>query len=251
MGSSRLRHRAAIAVAAVASALLALSVPARAEANPYQATDPPALTAPAEATFVLGRAGDAYLIEAAGDPVPAIGADRLPGGLRITDHGDGSATLEGTPTGPAGTSAVELTARSPVGAATASITVTVNQAPAFVARGPLVFEVGRFQTVLVRTVGYPAPGIGLEGDLPAGLTFVDGGDGTARIAGTPVDGPVSDPITLTAANVVADATLTTAVVVRRQLPELGAANPQPPAASAAHPGCWWARATAPARPWTC
>ena len=95
--------------------------------------------------------------------------------------------------------------------------MTVQQAPSFVDRAPIVLDAGEFGSAVIRTAGYPAPSIGLEGDLPMGLTFVDNGDGTATITGTPVDGPLSTPVTLTAVNVVADASLTTSVrvVVRR------------------------------------
>ena len=133
---------------------------------------------------MLGQTGTSYLIEADGDPVPAIGVDKLPAGLRLTPHGDGSATIEGTATGPVGDLAVEVTAQNASGASYERLTVTVQQAPAFRSRGPVVFVAGEPTTRVIRTVGFPAAGIGLEGELPAGLTFTDNGDGTASIAGT-------------------------------------------------------------------
>lgn len=182
-------------------------------AHPYTGADAPILSAPTGVAFVLGRAGDAYQIEADGDPVPAIGVDRLPPGLRMISHGDGSASIEGTPTGPAGTMTVEVIAQNGAGADTALISVDVQQAPAFVAPGPVRLVAGEPASVVLHTVGYPAPGIGLDGDLPPGLGFVDNGDGTATIYGTPIAGSADAPITLTAINVVADASLTTTVVV--------------------------------------
>ena len=168
---------------------------------------------------MLGQPGTSYVIEADGDPVPAIGVDRLPAGLRLTPHGDGSATIEGTATGPAGELTVEVTARSAAGASYERLTVTVQQSPAFRNRGPVVFAAGEPTTRVIRTVGFPAAGIGLEGELPAGLTFTDNGDGTASIAGTAVDGATSSPVTLTAVNVVSDDSLTTVVqVVDDQMP---------------------------------
>jgi hypothetical protein len=153
------------------------------------------------------------VIEADGDPVPAIGVDRLPAGLRLTSHADGSATIEGTATGPVGDMTVEVTARNAAGASYEQLTVTIQQPPGFTSRGPVTFVAGELTTEVIRTVGFPAAGIGLEGELPAGLTFTDNGDGTASISGTPVDGPASSPVTLTAVNVVSDVSLTTVVQV--------------------------------------
>ena len=162
---------------------------------------------------MLGRIGTSYVIEAEGDPVPAIGVDKLPAGLRLTTHGDGSATIEGTATGPVGDLTVEVTAQNASGATYERLTVTVQQAPGFAGRGPLIFVTGEPNTQIIRTAGFPAAGIGLEGELPAGLTFTDNGDGTASIAGTAVAGPTSSPVTLTAVNVVSDTSLTTVVQV--------------------------------------
>ena len=51
------------------------------------------------------------------------------------------------------------------------------------------------------TTGYPAPSLGETGTLPTGVTFVNNGNGTATIAGTPAaaTGGVY-PITITAVN---------------------------------------------------
>jgi hypothetical protein len=184
-----------------------------AEASPYDSDPGPTLTLPAEPTFVLGRTGTTYTIEADGDPVPAIRVDQLPAGLRLTAHGDGSATIEGTATGLAGDLTVVVTAQNASGASSEPLTLTVQQAPAFRSGGPVLFPAGEFTVRVIRTVGFPAAGIGLEGELPAGLSFTDHGDGTASIAGTPLDGPTSSPVTLTAVNVVADTSLTTVVQV--------------------------------------
>ena len=50
------------------------------------------------------------------------------------------------------------------------------------------FMVGAPGTFTVTTVGYPAPAITSSGALPAGVTFVDNGDGTATLGGTPAGG---------------------------------------------------------------
>lgn len=173
----------------------------------------PELTLPDDVTFVVGQRGDSYDLEANGDPVPTVSVDGLPQGLRLTVYGDGSATLHGTPTGPAGVTTVEVRAANADAISSRSLTVVVQQRPAFVDSGPLVFRAGVFAMATIRTTGFPAPGIGLDGDLPAGLTFVDNGDGTGTISGTPLGGPGRTPITLTAVNEVADASHTTTVEV--------------------------------------
>jgi len=217
MPSSRppqLRRPVIVVVSAVLGVLALLGGTTQlAHAYPYASDTGPTLTLPAETIFVLGQTGTSYLIEADGDPVPAIGVDKLPAGLRLTPHGDGSATIEGTATGPVGDLAVEVTAQSASGASYERLTVTVQQAPSFGSRGPVVFVAGERSSRVIRTVGFPAAGIGLEGELPVGLAFTDNGDGTASIAGTPVGGPSSSPVTLTAVNVVSDASLTTVVQV--------------------------------------
>lgn len=215
MPSSRpSRHwRSAVLALAVLMMGLLLGPAGVARADPYAVAGEPVLSVPTEVVFVLGRAGDTYEIEADGDPVPAIGVERLPPGLRLTAHGDGSAAIEGTPTGPAGSTTVTVTAHNAAGSTSAAITVDVQQSPAFLDQGPVTFIAGQTSAVVVHTVGYPAPGIGVEGDLPPGLDFVDNGNGTATIFGTPAVGSPNAPITLTAINVVADAALTTTIVV--------------------------------------
>lgn len=197
-----------------------VGAPTVAVAAPYaSAPGDPTLTLPEAADFLLGRGGASYLLEADGDPLPAIGVDGLPAGLRLVVHGDGSATVEGTPTGPAGTVTVAVTAQNASGSTTQPLTVTVQQGPAFLDRGPVTFVAGEFASVPVRTVGFPAPGLAVEGELPAGLAFTDNGDGTGLIAGTPLEGPAESPVTLTAVNEVSDVAVTTTVrvIVRPEL----------------------------------
>lgn len=223
-----LLQRSAMAIAAALMGLsgLAWGPVTGAEASPPAAAPGPSLTLPTEATFVLGRAGDSYLIEAEGDPTPAIAVDALPPGLRLISHGDGSATLHGTATGPAGAVPVRVRAQSATGTTVEWLTVAIHQAPDFSERKPVVLRQGQFSSVPVRTVGYPAPAIGVEGDLPTGLELVDLGNGTAVIAGTPRGGPISAPVTLTAVNVVADASFFTTIEV------VAASPPKAPVTSA-------------------
>lgn len=182
-------------------------------ADPYATSEGPVLTLPADATFVRGEAGQSDQIRADGDPLPELAVDRLPAGLALTVHGDGSATIAGTPTGPPGPTVVQVSAENEDGVQTEALVVTVQQGPAFVGNRPIRFVAGLFGEVVVRTAGYPAPGIALDGDLPVGLQFADNRDGTATIWGTPSVAPTEAPVTLTAVNVVADTSVTTKVVV--------------------------------------
>lgn len=94
-------------------------------------TTKPAFTSSGQATFMRLRPGTTT-ISASGAPEPTIarhGGARLPAGLTLTDHGDGTATIAGTPTGRPGTRAVTLIATSTSGIATQVLTVVVSPLP--------------------------------------------------------------------------------------------------------------------------
>ncbi|MEK7954151.1 LamG-like jellyroll fold domain-containing protein [Luteolibacter soli] len=57
------------------------------------------------------------------------------------------------------------------------------QAPSFNSDGQAVFTVGSPNEFTVQTGGYPPPSITCFGDLPAGVTFSDQGNGTATFSG--------------------------------------------------------------------
>ena len=63
------------------------------------------------------------------------------------------------------------------------------------------FTAGSPGTFTVTTVGNPAATISLAGTLPAGVTFVDNGDGTGTLSGTPAAGSGGVyPLTFAAVN---------------------------------------------------
>src|SRR5260370_7090702 len=63
------------------------------------------------------------------------------------------------------------------------------------------FQVGAFGTFSVTTTGLPTPSITESGTLPAGVTFLDNGDGTGTLSGTPTaSGTLTFPITSTPQN---------------------------------------------------
>src|SRR6201999_3974449 len=84
-----------------------------------------------------------------------------------------------------------------------SFTLTVHEAPTITSADHTTFAVGQHGTFTVTTTaGTPSTTTLSEtGSLPTGVSFVDNGDGTATLAGTPDVGTGgSYPITITAAN---------------------------------------------------
>src|SRR5664280_1525031 len=104
-------------------------------------------------------------------------------------------------TAPAGTSyGGQLSTWTPI-AAGASLTLTEHVAPTIISANTASSIVGTPFSVTVYTTGEPAPAITETGALPAGMTFVDNGNGTATLGGTAAKGSGGlYPITITAAN---------------------------------------------------
>jgi hypothetical protein len=76
-------------------------------------------------------------------------------------------------------------------------------APTITSASTTTFFVASAGSFTVATTGSPKPTLSESGALPAGLTFVDNGDGTATLAGTPSAGTEgSYPFTITAAQTV-------------------------------------------------
>ena len=159
----------------------------------------PAFTSADTATGTVGSAFS-FTATAGGYPAPSWGYSNLPPGVTLTDNGNGTATLSGTPTS-AGTYAVPLVATNAYGSVQQTLTITIQQPPAITSASSTAFTVGTPGTFSVTTTGSPTAKITESGALPSGVTFVDGGNGTATLAGTPAAGTnASYPITITAAN---------------------------------------------------
>ena len=114
----------------------------------------------------------------------------LPSGVTFVDNGDGTATLSGTPAaGSGGIYTFTITATNGVAPdATQTFTLTDNEAPAITGANNTTFVVGMAGSFTVTTSGFPAPSLSETGPLPSGVTFVDNGDGTATLSGTPAAG---------------------------------------------------------------
>ncbi len=167
---------------------------------------PPAITSPAAATFTAGTAGS-FTVTTAGGTIPVLAfKGALPGGLTFVDNHDGTGTLRGTPT----TTTRHVDARSITATygsgrtkevVTQAFTVTIDQAPTLGAVPSKSVRVGHSLSLRLKATGYPVPSLTESGSLPTGVTFVDNGNGTATLSGTPGPGTQgSYPVTVTAAN---------------------------------------------------
>jgi hypothetical protein len=167
----------------------------------------PTITSADHATFVKGAPGTFTVATSLSDPnaivLTASPSGNLPPGMSFTDNGDGTATLAGTPTGD-GVFGFTITASNGVHPdATQSFTATVHGPPTITSADHATFTTGLIGTFTVTTTaGTPtATTLSKTGALPTGVSFVDNGDGTATLAGTPDAGTGgSYPIRITASN---------------------------------------------------
>src|SRR5579871_2985775 len=130
-----------------------------------------------------------FLVGSAGTPVPAFTeTGKLPAGVTFVDNRNGTATLSGTPApGTAAIFPIIIQASNSIGAtATQNFTLTVNAGgPAILTGNVTAFAVGSPGTFTVESAGFPIAALLVTGSLPAGVTFVDNGDGTGTLSGTP------------------------------------------------------------------
>ena len=128
----------------------------------------------------------------------------------VTVTNSGTSAVNVPVTTPAGTTdgtaafgqpyAGQLSTWTSVGAG-GSLVLNEKSAPTIISSNSASSIVGAAFSTTVTTNGEPAPAITETGALPAGLTFVDNGNGTATLAGTPAAGSGgSYPITITATN---------------------------------------------------
>ncbi len=91
----------------------------------------PVITSVSSAAFTIGHDGN-FTVTATGYPTPTLTeSGALPSGATFTDHGNGTATLSGTPaTGTKGTYQIDITAENSLGSAyTQGFMLTINLAP--------------------------------------------------------------------------------------------------------------------------
>ena len=200
----------------------------------------PAITSADNSAFTTGTAGS-FAVTTSGSPAAALTVSgTLPAGLSFSDNGDGTAKISGTPTNAAVPPAqsknfpVTVKAQNAVGQITQTLTIKVTNpgiAPSFSSADNASFTTGASGSFIVATNGAPTAAMSVTGTLPAGLSFTDLGDGTARINGTasaaaaPPAQSVDFPVTVKAQNAVGQQTqtLTIKVTTRAPLP----ASPRP------------------------
>ena len=147
-------------------------------------------------TFTAG-VNNTYTLMTQGQDFPTasftITAAALPSGINLTDNGNGSAVLSGTPSvqgaGTGGTYSLTFVAGNGISpAATQHFLLTVDEAPGITSANNVTFTAGSTNTftVTTRTDDFPTPSFAASGNtLPTGLTLTDNGNGTATLSGTP------------------------------------------------------------------
>lgn len=187
----------------------------------------PAITSANKASFVVSTSGS-FSVSATGTPTPSITeSGALPSGVTFTDNGNGTGTLSGTPAaGTAANYAITFTASNGVGtAATQSFTLTVGQPPAITSASSTTLTAGTAGTFSVTTSGFPKPALSETGALPSGVTFVDNGDGTATLSGTPAAGTGKQySLAITASNGVGSNAAQTFTLTVNETPAITSAN---------------------------
>ncbi len=126
-------------------------------------------------------------------------------GTSVVVGGDGSLTLNADgsltfapPSGQTGPFEFDYVIDNPAGNATATVTITINQAPAITSADAFVCSVGNVCTFSFVAEGFPDPTITLAGPLPAGVTF---NAATEALEGTPDAGSGAEYVVIvTAAN---------------------------------------------------
>jgi len=166
----------------------------------------PQFTSGASTAFTVGLPGTFAVITTATVPFTTsiTRTGTLPAGVTFTDNGDGTATLAGTPlAGSSGIYALTLTATNAVGGGTATqhFTLSVQQTALITSAASATFTTGVNGGFSITSTGVPTPAITVTPALPSGLFFLDNGDGTATIGGTPAAGTGgAHALTITATN---------------------------------------------------
>jgi hypothetical protein len=151
-------------------------------------SEAPVITSANATTFTVAQAGT-FTVTTTGFPTATIGhGGTLPAGVNFISNGDGTGTLSGTPAaGTGGTYPLSFEATNTVGSSgIQTFTLTVHDLPAITSASSTTFTVGAAGSFMVTTTGFPVPSIARGGvALPSGVSFVDQGNGTGTLAGTP------------------------------------------------------------------
>jgi len=172
---------------------------------------PPMITTTNAVTFKAATFGTFTVssngLPGAGTMTLSDGGAILPSGVTFVDNGDETATLSGSPAATTG-GIYTFTITADNGAApdtTQVFTLTIDEPPTITSADNATFVLGRASSFTVTSTGFPAGVADTYSDgganLPAGVSFVDNGTGTATLAGTPGDGTFGAyPFTITVDN---------------------------------------------------
>jgi hypothetical protein len=146
----------------------------------------PVFTSANNATFQVGSPGS-FTVSTTGFPAASITeSGPLPNGVTLVSHGDGTATLGGTPApNTGGVYNITLLASNSAGNTMQGFTLTVVQTPAITSPNNTTFQMGALGSFTVTTTGYPVPSLSESGGLPGNVGFHDNGNGTGTLTGTP------------------------------------------------------------------
>lgn len=146
----------------------------------------PGITSANNATFQVGLPGSFVVTTTGFPPATITESGALPNGVTLISHGDGTATLGGTPAaGTSGVYNITLIASNSAGNAMQTFTLTVVQTPAITSANNTTFQLGVQGSFTVTTTGFPTPSLSESGTLPSGVGFHDNGNGTGTLSGKP------------------------------------------------------------------
>ena len=136
------------------------------------------------------RSYSSFTVQTTGVPsATLVASGRLPAGVVFDARPGGTAVLAGDPPMTAGgTYVLELTATNDLGVTAQQsfrLVVSAQRAPAVTSSSSFDVRGGTYAKLTVSASGDPTPRLSLGGRLPDGLHFVDKGNGTGYIYGTP------------------------------------------------------------------
>ncbi len=155
-------------------------------------TEPPHISSANNTTFTVGSAGTFTVSTDHGVPTPTLSeTGALPGGVTFTNNGNGTATIAGTAAaGTGGVYTLAITASNGIAPNDVqTFTLSVKEVPTITSADHTTFATGSAGSFTVTTShSFPTATLSETGSLPSGVTFIDNGNGTAKLAGTPAAG---------------------------------------------------------------
>jgi hypothetical protein len=143
------------------------------------------------------------------------------GGPGATASGSGAGGGGGSSYGPPGTAFLAASSSTP----SIAISYTAS-APSLTSANQTAFRAAHPGTFTVTSTAVPVASLSETGALPTGVTFLDNGDGTATLAGTPGLGAGgSYPLTITAANGISPSATQTLTLTIEDAPGASISSP--------------------------